>query len=506
MPKYKIFAAIDLGSTAITMKIVQITKKEGFSVLETLKYGISIGSQTYKVGKISYDVVDEICLCLKQCVEKMKEYGAEDYICYATTAVREASNSEYIIDQINIRCNLKVSIISNEEESFLAYKAFAFNCADFDDIISDSAVFVDVSSGNTRVSYYKNSALFFSQKMKIGSLRVLELLSGVKNNTIGFLGLLEEYIKTWIKNEKTCFFNEKECKNFVITGINSEIIRKICKADGDKINIEKFAEVYKFLDDRETEKISEAYGISYDEAQLLFPAMLIYKTFFDELNCKNIIIPDVSVADGICVSYLEKSLITHTNHIFTNDIISSSEYYADKFGVNHNHYNKIIEFGNEIFNSISKKFGLSKKDFVLFRVAAIFADTGKYINVNDYSRYSYDIKKANPIIGLTENENTIISFIVLFSAGVFDFDDYNILPKNKKLLISKLAAILFVAQTLDVGYDGKITAIKVITKKGEMMIKAKASSDITLEKFRFIRAAGFFEEVFGIKAYLNGTV
>ena len=114
MPRYKVFAAIDLGSTEITMKIAEVSKKNGISVLDTVKYDLSIGKESYAVGKISYNLVDKICNCFEEYLRIMKSYGVDEYVCYATTAVREASNSEYIIDQINIRTGIKVTIISNE--------------------------------------------------------------------------------------------------------------------------------------------------------------------------------------------------------------------------------------------------------------------------------------------------------------------------------------------------------------------------------------------------------
>lgn len=155
MPRYKVFAAIDLGSTEITMKIAEVSKKNGISVLDTVKYDLSIGKESYAVGKISYNLVDKICNCFEEYLRIMKSYGVDEYVCYATTAVREASNSEYIIDQINIRTGIKVTIISNEEERFLHNKAFALNNSYFDDIIEAGAVLVDVASGSVQVSHYE---------------------------------------------------------------------------------------------------------------------------------------------------------------------------------------------------------------------------------------------------------------------------------------------------------------------------------------------------------------
>ena len=77
MPRYKVFAAIDLGSTEITMKIAEVSKKNGISVLDTVKYDLSIGKESYAVGKISYNLVDKICNCFEEYLRIMKSYGGD---------------------------------------------------------------------------------------------------------------------------------------------------------------------------------------------------------------------------------------------------------------------------------------------------------------------------------------------------------------------------------------------------------------------------------------------
>ena len=217
---------------------------------------------------------------------------------------------------------------------------------------------------------------------------------------------------------------------------------------------------------------------------------------------KIIIAPDISLVDGILVEYVEKNAYTHTKHIFTDDIISSSKYYAGKYDVSRRHYNKVIDIGACLMTTLSKRFGLSKRHLVLLKVASIFADTGYYININDYNKYSYDIIKANPIIGLSQKEHEIISCVVLFQKGVFDFEEYKYYSKNRKLLISKLAAILSLSKALDVEHNQKIKDVKSVIRNGNLIITAYSDEDITLEEREFNIAEEVFEEVFGIKAVL----
>lgn len=502
MPRYKIFAAIDLGSTEITMKIAQISKKEGITVLDTVKYDIFLGKEVYRTGKISYNIVEKICCCFEEYLRIMKEYGVDEYVCYATTAVREASNSEYIIDQINIRTGIKVNIISNEEERFLHNKALALKSDYFDDIIDAGAVIVDVASGSVQVSFYDKAELKFSQNIPMGSLRVFELLSDINNTTAAFSDMLKDFIKSNIKKYKRVFFKNPSYKYFVAISNQIKYIKKICGTSNDNITVNDLDMVYEKIENMGVQYIEDKYEIPYDSAQLILPTVLFYKTFLDSENDKIIIAPEISLTDGILVEYVEKNAYTHTKHIFTEDIILSAKYYAGKYDVESGHYTKVMEIGTCLINTLSKKFGLSKRHSVLLKVASIFADTGYYINLNNYNIYSYDIVKANPILGLSQKEHEIISSVVLFQNGVFDFDAYNRYSKNRKLLISKLSAILSLSQALDVEYKQNVEKVKSSIRNGILYINVYSNDDLILEQREFNKAQDFFEEVFGIKAVL----
>jgi exopolyphosphatase/guanosine-5'-triphosphate,3'-diphosphate pyrophosphatase len=504
MPKYKVFAAIDVGSTAISMKIIQITKKNGLCPLDTVVYQMSLGKETYATGKITYSSVEKICGIMADFVRIMQEYQVDDYTAYATTAVREASNSEYIIDQINLRTGIKVTMINNEEEHFLHNKALALNVDCFDTMIEEGAEIIDVSSGSVQISFYQNSKLNYSQSVPMGSLRVFELLSDLESRTVTFSGLLEEYIKASVEQYKRNFFRTEDYQNFIIYGNGLSNLKLLCGKEDPYLAYEDLNKVHRILEKKSPEQISEEYEIPYESAILLLPTVLIYKNFLASSQ-KNILAPDCSLVDGICVEYAEKNTYIHTKHIFTNDIISSVICYADKYHCDKNHYEAVTEYAVSIFNALSKKFGLNKRDCVLLKVASILQDTGLYININSSSKYSYDIVKANSILGLSEKEHEIVAYTVLFQNGGISVEvpEYKSLSKSRKLLISKLSAILSLAKTLDMTYQQKIMRIKSTFKDGTLFITANTDEDITLESWKFYIAAEFFKEVFGIKTELS---
>lgn len=503
MAKLNLFAAIDIGSSRISMKIFQLKKNDSITVIDSCESNLSIGKETYNVGKISYELTGEICSCLENFKRIMNEYGVTDYICYATSAVREASNSEYIRDQIFIRTGLKVGIASNEEERFLHYKALALNMKNFDDIIGEGALIIEVSAGSVQVTSYEKSKLQFSQNLPLGSLRITEVMSGVRNNTILFSKLVKEYAGSMIELYKNSFFTDPKYKHIILIGSYTDNIKAALKLKDDKVTSAQLESLYNEIMDTGLYDFGDKYNFSYEECRLMMSSLLLYRPFTTNKTDKNIFMPDVEFTDGICVEYAEKNKFTHTKHIFTNDIFSSAMYYAGRYGTNKKHIEKVVSYCESIFMALSKKFGLSKFDLVLLKVAAIFASTGLYINVNDYNIYSYNITKANKLLGLSNKDNDIISLVVLFQNGIFDFEEYEYLSKSRKLLIAKLSSILSLAHSIDYEYKQKVDRIRVSLKNGELIITAYTDTDITIEQWQFEEREEFFEDVFGIPARLK---
>lgn len=63
------FAAIDVGSFALELGIYEISDKTGIRNVEHIRHVIALGSDTFSEGKISYDLVDEMCRVLEKFAE-----------------------------------------------------------------------------------------------------------------------------------------------------------------------------------------------------------------------------------------------------------------------------------------------------------------------------------------------------------------------------------------------------------------------------------------------------
>ncbi len=504
MPKQKLFAAIEVGSSAIAMKIAQISKKDGINVIDEVQYGMQIGADTYSIGKIRYPMVEKICYVIGDFKRIMREYGVTDYRACAASAIREASNSEYIIDQIGLRTGIKLETVSSSEEHFLYNKAVAMNSEVFDEAISDSAMLIDVSSGSVQISNYENSRLKHSRNIRMGTMRVHELLSELESRASSFSSVLEEYIHTMFSKYRR-MYHMPEIKSYVLYGSGISHIKNILiQSDNDYICYDDIKKAYSLIKHMSKEDICDKYEISPEYAELLLPSVIICRELLSECGEKLIWTPDVSLSDGLCIEYAERFGYTHTKHIFTSDIFSAVEYLAQRYNCDENHYKAVASYAEAIAGVLSKKFGISKSDMTCLKVAAIIEDAGLFMNINSYSRYSHSIVCANTLPGLSEKDKEIVEYTVLYHAGRMSMDFPENLSKHRRLTVSKLVAILSLANALDVSYSQKFIQVGASLRDGVLRISALSDgSDTTLEEWQFAQNAEFFEEVFGIRAVLG---
>ena len=106
------FAAIDIGSYEVSMKIFEMSKRIGFRELNDVRYSLEIGKGVYSDGKIDSEMLNVLCEVLNDFKRLMQDFGVEEYRACGTSAFRELVNPLLIIEQIYQRTGMKIEILS----------------------------------------------------------------------------------------------------------------------------------------------------------------------------------------------------------------------------------------------------------------------------------------------------------------------------------------------------------------------------------------------------------
>ena len=178
MPMKRI-AVVDIGSAGILMQIYEISPKGTIQVVDRVHQNIILGKDTYVDRTVRYERIDEICKILLEYRKIADTYTVEDMIVVGTSALREAGNRTLVLDQIRLHTGFQVRIFSNLEQRYMCYKALAAEENVFNRLIENGAAIVDVSAGSVQISLF-DKKMISTQNMKIGPMRIQELIGAVK--------------------------------------------------------------------------------------------------------------------------------------------------------------------------------------------------------------------------------------------------------------------------------------------------------------------------------------
>lgn len=502
----KTFAAIDVGSYELSMKIFEVSKARGIHEIDHIRHSIDMGTETYITGKLGYERAEELCRILGEFRDIMKSYQVETYKAYGTSAIREMKNKAILLDQVEQRTGIKIDVLSNSEQRFLDYKSIAFQGEEFLKIIENPTAIVDIGGGSIQISLFDKDILVSTQNMKLGVLRLRERLQHLEASFGKYESLVEEMVESQMDVYKKLYLKERQIKNIIVVDdYISALVRN--RGDGNQFADEKVMERYAGLTKTKSlSEIAKMFHMPEEDMPLLYISMVLLRSIMNSMGAELIWAPGVTLCDGIAYEYGEKNKIVAADHDFEKDIIACAQNVSKRYRGNRKRGETLEQIALNIFDSTRKIHGLEKRERLLLQLSTILHDCGKYISMVNLGECSYSIIIATEIIGLSHLEREIVANVVKYNHLEFDYYEAmnsNTMDKESYLKIAKLTAILRLANGLDRSHKEKFKNIKITLKEEKLLITVDTQEDITLEKGLFDARADFFEEVYNIRPVIR---
>lgn len=500
-------AVIDIGSNALRMEIAQAKDGE-LQMLERLEYPLSLGRDTFSTGSISFQKMNKTCEIINHFLEASKSYGITKVKAIATTAVREAENKTYFVDQIKIRTGLSVTVLDDSGEKTLIFRETLRRLMGVKNY-KHPGLMVYIGVGNLGVAVLDKNTIPFTQNIRLGTLRLSELLTNIdvyeeQNNIV-----IDDYLRAFTET----FYDtlpEGEIKHFIASGRDMETIAALCHEENTvpftSISRKKFNRLYEGLQNKSSEEIMETYGIPLENAELLQIAVSIYTMLLNATQASEIVAPMVYISDAVLYEMLFPKEAALFEKTFSENTIVSARATAARYHYDAEHASYVEKYSLKIFDKLKKLHGLSARERIYLQTAAILHDCGKYINISCHYDHSYEIIKNSEVVGLDMTEMELVAQIAKYHSTITPSareECYQLLPQQKRLIVSKLAAILRLAEALDKGHIKKFENIDLKVKDNTLTISISTLMNTQIEEWSLSTKRLFFEEVYGLKVRLK---
>jgi exopolyphosphatase/guanosine-5'-triphosphate,3'-diphosphate pyrophosphatase len=279
-------AAIDIGSNAARLLINEVkinNKQPEFIKLNLLRIPLRLGMDVFTLGKIGEEREKMVIDSMKIFSDLMRIYDVEHYRACATSAMRDASNGQKIIEEVKKTSGINIEIISGDEEATLVFENHVAEGLDKE----FAYLYIDVGGGSTELT--------FLRKRKNEVRKVFQYRNHPFAEQSGNARQLERYEGRDPKN-----INSKKPIVAIGSGGNINKVFSMSKTkDGKPMSLSHLKKVYKEFDDLTVDERMTKYNLREDRADVLVHALQIFNNVMSWSEINRIFVPKISVADGL---------------------------------------------------------------------------------------------------------------------------------------------------------------------------------------------------------------
>ncbi len=280
-------AAIDIGSNAARLLITEVSTDENnepvFNKLNLIRIPLRLGFEVFETGIISKQKTSMLLQTMKAFKHLINAYEVEHIKACATSAMRDAKNSNDLIRKVKLETGIGIEVISGDMEAGLVFENHIAETLDKD----HSYMYIDVGGGSTELSFFSNGVLIFKESFNIGTIRLLQ--QQVNDKT---WELMKEIIKTVTKGQK-------EVVAIGSGGNINKIFSMSKRKDGKPLTLELLKDYYKELSSVGLEDRIRLYSLRGDRADVIVPALLIYTNAMRWAGATEMYVPKIGLVDGL---------------------------------------------------------------------------------------------------------------------------------------------------------------------------------------------------------------
>ena len=291
------YAAIDIGSNAVRLLISDVVEKEkhvDFLKTVFIRVPIRLGTDAFSDDKsISDESLVELEKAMQAFYNLIDVFKVVEYRACATAAMREAINSQEVVNYIAAKTGVSIEVVDGKEEAGLIHTIHVAETLE----ANKTYMYIDVGGGSTEITLFSNNRIVASSSFPVGTIRMLlgADLEPVWNN-----------LQHWLSMHA---INRKDIIGIGTGGNINKIAKMIGKKESKAITRNDIKSVYSFLSGFSYDERVSVLGLNPDRADVILPASKIFLNITKMAGINEMYVPKLGLVDGVVHALYEKNLV-----------------------------------------------------------------------------------------------------------------------------------------------------------------------------------------------------
>ncbi|MFP4023976.1 MAG: phosphatase [Thiohalospira sp.] len=308
-------AIIDMGTNTFNLLIADTTKSKKFNIIFKDQTGVKLGKGGINKKLITPEAFQRGIDAIEKHLKTIQNFKADKIYTTATSGVRSTQNGNEFVETLKKQFNIKIQIISGDEEAELIYRgvkqAVAFN--------EHNVLILDIGGGSNEFIIANKSGLLWKKSFDLGIARLLDQFNPSDPITMNEITAVEKFIdqqlislyKAVEKYHPTkligCSGTFDSFRAMILAKIKT-IPKEIKKQNHYEIKLSDYSHLHQELIKSTTAERLKMEGLEIVRVEMIVLASIFVNFILRKLNLKTIVQSDFAIKEGLIDKILNSKI------------------------------------------------------------------------------------------------------------------------------------------------------------------------------------------------------
>lgn len=506
------FAAVDIGSNSVRLKIARLQRGRLINIHEDREV-TRLGESVFRSGFLSPDAIASTVKVLRRFHRAVEKSAADTVRVVATSALRDARNSQAFLEWVRSTTGWKVDIISGLEEARLIHLGLVSSLR----VSASPVLMMDLGGGSCELTISIKGHIRETVSLPLGAVRLTNEFLRHDPPRKPELRRLSGFVTREIRRIADRIIRAKP-KIVIATSGTAESLAAVCHglyrtkgaraASASRVQVQHIAKKLSQLPLEDRRKLA---GVGPRRAEIIVAGAAVYAELLERCQLAGFRFSPLGLRDGLLAQMAaEHDRATRSGRQIESERWDSILVAMAHYRVEMDHALQVREAAMSLFRDLKSVHRLPPEYEEWLSAAAMLYEVGDYVNRNGRHRHSYYIISNSEILGYTPEQRRTIAAIARYlgkSRPSATDPQMKVLAPEKRDYVRRASLLLRLARALNLGRTGAVRKARIGVRNARvnlgLVTKPRASVD--LELWAVEKEAVYFREVFGRELSVAAT-
>ncbi len=494
--KTKRLGIIDLGTNSVRFDVHETLSRDTTKLLHREKLMVRLGENVFISGRLDSRACRRTLQALSSFKRRADELKVDKLVAFATSALRDASDSEQFIFKIRKTLGIEVHLISGKEEATLIAEGILSREKHPKNLFA----LVDIGGGSTEISVCRGKEILECDSFPLGVARLQQIFlrsippENGKVSVKHLRGHIRTVLRATLKEEKW-----PKVPHIIGSSGTIRALGRMCKRNtGKNIHPKWLEKLIRTMVPLNLDEIRNLPGMDPKRADLMLAGTLVLDECLRLLGADAATATEFSLRDGILDQELR--LIEPTTRSGRWDLEPYLEK-AVRYGEDPRRVRWLVGSSIRLFRRLRPVHKLDDKWFPYFALGLMFRNTGRSISPTGYEHHSAYIVEHGELPLSESWEIEFVAQLCLHHSGTkANFEKFPFQKNGSKARgssFAKILALIRIVDALDSAYPKRVEAERIEIKRRTVRIWLSHGDSTELALLRVQQKKALFEKVFG---------